>query len=148
MTYHRLETKEGDRFYREAGAGELVLFLHCSSASSGADGQDVPLGGETRRRLPANDIRALQACVAQHRSDTSAALAALRAPLLAIAGTREPMLAAVRAFAERVAGRFLALEDGHHATAFLAAAEIVKAVERFLRQQDDAATALAQTNAE
>lgn len=36
MTYHRLETKEGDRFYREAGAGEPIVLLHCSSGSSGA----------------------------------------------------------------------------------------------------------------
>src|SRR5215467_11248319 len=36
MTYCRLETKEGDRFYREAGAGEPIVFLHCSSGSSGA----------------------------------------------------------------------------------------------------------------
>ena len=36
MTYHRLETKDGDRFYRERGAGEPVLLLHCSSGSSGA----------------------------------------------------------------------------------------------------------------
>lgn len=81
------------------------------------DGQGVPLSGETRERLLANDIRALQACLAQDRLDTSAALAALRAPLLAIAGTRDPIFAAVRAFAERVDGRFLALEDRNHATA-------------------------------
>ena len=36
MTYHRLETKGGDRFYREAGAGEPIVLLHCSSGSSGA----------------------------------------------------------------------------------------------------------------
>ena len=36
MTYCRLETKEGDRFYREAGAGEPIVFLHCSSGSSSA----------------------------------------------------------------------------------------------------------------
>lgn len=36
MTYHRLETKEGDRFYREAGAGEQIVLLHCSSGSSAA----------------------------------------------------------------------------------------------------------------
>jgi len=36
MTYHRLETREGDRFYREAGAGEPIVFLHCSSGSSAA----------------------------------------------------------------------------------------------------------------
>jgi pimeloyl-ACP methyl ester carboxylesterase len=34
MTYHRLETKEGERFYRKAGAGEPILLLHCSSGSS------------------------------------------------------------------------------------------------------------------
>ena len=36
MTYHRLETKEGDRFYRQAGAGEPIVLMHCSSGSSGA----------------------------------------------------------------------------------------------------------------
>lgn len=36
MTYRCLETKEGHRFYREAGAGEPIVFLHCSSGSSGA----------------------------------------------------------------------------------------------------------------
>jgi pimeloyl-ACP methyl ester carboxylesterase len=36
MTYHRLETKEDDRFYREAGAGEPIVLLHCSSGSSAA----------------------------------------------------------------------------------------------------------------
>src|SRR5262245_22966558 len=36
MTYHRLETKEGERFYREAGAGEPIVLLHCSSGSSAA----------------------------------------------------------------------------------------------------------------
>src|SRR5215831_4592391 len=36
MTYRRLETREGDRFYREAGAGEPIMFLHCSAGSSSA----------------------------------------------------------------------------------------------------------------
>ena len=35
MTYHRLKTIEGDRFYRETGAGEPIVLLHCSSGSSG-----------------------------------------------------------------------------------------------------------------
>jgi len=34
--YHHLKAREGDRFYREAGAGEPVVLLHCSSGSSGA----------------------------------------------------------------------------------------------------------------
>lgn len=36
MTYHHLETIKGRRFYREAGAGEPIVLLHCSSGSSGA----------------------------------------------------------------------------------------------------------------
>jgi hypothetical protein len=36
MTYHRLETREGDRFYHEAEAGEPIVFLRCSSGSNGA----------------------------------------------------------------------------------------------------------------
>ena len=36
MTYHRLQTKEGDCFHREAGAGEPIVLLHCSSGSSAA----------------------------------------------------------------------------------------------------------------
>jgi pimeloyl-ACP methyl ester carboxylesterase len=113
------------------------------------DGEGVPLNrGDTRRRLLANDIRALQACVAHDRPDTSAALATLRAPLLAIAGTRDPMFAGVRAFAERVDGRFVPLEGRRHVTAFLAAGEIVTAIERFLGEEAAAAAAIAQANAE
>jgi pimeloyl-ACP methyl ester carboxylesterase len=111
------------------------------------EGLGVPLSRETRGRLLANDIRALQACVAQDRPDSSAALPALRAPLLAIAGTRDPMFAAVHAFAERVDGCFLALEDRNHVTAFLATGEIVTAVECFLGQEVDARAAIAQPNA-
>jgi pimeloyl-ACP methyl ester carboxylesterase len=36
MTYHRLETRGCDRFYRETGAGEPIVLLHCSSGSSSA----------------------------------------------------------------------------------------------------------------
>jgi pimeloyl-ACP methyl ester carboxylesterase len=111
------------------------------------EGQGVPLSRETRRRLLANDLRALQACVAQDRPDISAALAALRAPLLAIAGTQDPVFAAVRAFAERVDGRFIALEGRNHVTAFLATAEIVAAVERFLGQPVEAAASISQVKA-
>jgi pimeloyl-ACP methyl ester carboxylesterase len=35
MSYRRLETRDGDCFYREEGAGEPILLLHCSSGSSG-----------------------------------------------------------------------------------------------------------------
>jgi pimeloyl-ACP methyl ester carboxylesterase len=36
MTYRRLETTDGYRYYREAGAGEAILLLHCSAGTSGA----------------------------------------------------------------------------------------------------------------
>jgi pimeloyl-ACP methyl ester carboxylesterase len=111
------------------------------------DGQGVPLTGDTRRRLLANDIRALQACVAHDRRDISAVLATLQAPLLAIAGTRDPIFADVRAFAERVAGRFVALEGRNHVTTFLAAGEIATVIERFLDDEAEAAAAIAQATA-
>ena len=96
------------------------------------EGQGVRLSEDTRRRMLANDIRALQACVWRDRSDRSAALAALKAPLLAIAGTEDPIFAAVRTFAQLVEGRFLALDGKTHVTAFLAAGKIVTAIEPFL----------------
>jgi pimeloyl-ACP methyl ester carboxylesterase len=36
MTYRRLETTDAHRFYREAGAGEPILLLHCSAGASSA----------------------------------------------------------------------------------------------------------------
>jgi len=106
------------------------------------EGQGIRLSDDARRRMAANDIRALQACVAHDRPDASPAVAALNAPLLAIAGTQDPIFTAVRAFAERVDGRFLALEGRNHVTTFLAADEIVTAVERFLRNQPEVAASL------
>ena len=51
MTYRRLEAKEGDRFYREAGAGESIVLLHCSSGSSGAWAPVMNLLGQDYRVL-------------------------------------------------------------------------------------------------
>ena len=51
MTYHHLETKEGDRFYREVGAGEPIVLLHCSSGSSGAWAPVVNHLGQDYRAL-------------------------------------------------------------------------------------------------
>ena len=42
---------------------------------------------------------------------------------MAIAGTQDPIFAAVCAFAERVDGRFLAMDGRNNVTAFLAATE-------------------------
>jgi pimeloyl-ACP methyl ester carboxylesterase len=36
MTYRRLETTDGHRFYLEAGAGEPTLLLHCSAGANSA----------------------------------------------------------------------------------------------------------------
>jgi pimeloyl-ACP methyl ester carboxylesterase len=51
MTYHRLDTKEGDRFYREAGTGEPIVLLHCSSGSSGTWAPITNLVGQDYRVL-------------------------------------------------------------------------------------------------
>src|SRR6516165_5902551 len=55
MTYHRVKTREGDRFYREAGTGEPTVLLHCSAGSSGAW---VPIMNQLRRdyRVLAPDL--------------------------------------------------------------------------------------------
>jgi pimeloyl-ACP methyl ester carboxylesterase len=92
----------------------------------------VELSSAARRRILANDIRALQACTAHDRPDMSAALAALRSPLLAIAGTQDPIFEAVRVFAGRTGGRFVALEGRNHVTGFLDVAPVVSAVDAFL----------------
>lgn len=115
--------------YRLAVADDMERWLAM------LEGEIVRLSCDTRRRMLANDIHALRACVSHDRPDTSGILAALKAPLLAIAGTQDPIFAAVRAFAERVDGRFLALEGRNHVTTFLAVGEIVTAIERFLRDQ-------------
>lgn len=90
------------------------------------------LSPETRRRILANDIRALQACVAHDRPDRSSALTQLRSPTLAIAGTLDPICDAVRRFAELAGGEFLPLEDRNHLTAFFSVEDVVPAVVAFL----------------
>jgi pimeloyl-ACP methyl ester carboxylesterase len=65
----------------------------------------------------------------------SAALTRLKAPLLAIAGTDDPIFGSVRALAEQVGGSFLALDGLNHITAFLATGQILPAIERFLDSQ-------------
>jgi pimeloyl-ACP methyl ester carboxylesterase len=134
-------------FAQDLATYRLALAAGMESWLGLLDGLGVPLSQETRERLLCNDLRALQACVAQDRPDTSPALAALRAPFLAIVGTRDPIFEAVRTFAERVDGRFLALEDRNHVTAFLASAEIVAAVQHFLAQEADARAAIAHPKA-
>jgi pimeloyl-ACP methyl ester carboxylesterase len=96
------------------------------------EAQGISLSADTRRRIRANDMRALQACIARDRPDASAALAALKVPLLAIAGTQDPIFDAVKAFAERAGGSFVALQDRNHVTGFLDADVVAAAVEEFL----------------
>jgi hypothetical protein len=59
-------------------------------------------------------------------------LDALRLPAADLVGTEDPIFGAVHTFAERVDGSFLALEGRNVVTTFLAAGEIVTAIERFL----------------
>jgi pimeloyl-ACP methyl ester carboxylesterase len=92
----------------------------------------IELSGAARGRILANDVRALQACAALDRPDMSAALAALRSPLLAIAGTQDPILEAVKAFAGRIGGSFVPLEGRNHITGFIDVDAVVPAVDQFL----------------
>jgi len=97
------------------------------------EAQGVRLSDASRRRILANDVQALRACVARDRPDASAALPAFQTPLLAIAGTEDPVFGAVRQLAERTGGHFRALAGRNHITSFLAVDEVTAAVEDFLR---------------
>lgn len=132
-------------FAQEMGGYRLAVADGMGRWLEIVEAQGVSLSNDTRRRMLGNDLRALQACVAQDRPDASAALAALSAPLLAIAGTQDPIFGAVRAFAERVGGSFLALEGRNHVTTFLPADDIVAAIERFLGKQADSRHSAATT---
>jgi pimeloyl-ACP methyl ester carboxylesterase len=112
--------------YRSAVAEGMEHWLSMIEA------QGIRPSDETRRRILANDIRALQACVARDRTDASSALASLKAPLLAVAGTQDPIFAAVRALAEKGGGSFIAVDGRNHVTTFLASERIAPAIEAFL----------------
>jgi pimeloyl-ACP methyl ester carboxylesterase len=99
------------------------------------EAQGICLSQAARRRIWSNDLRALHACVSRDRPDMSAALTRLKAPLLAIAGTDDPNRGSARALAEQVGGSFLALDGLNHITAFLAAGQILPAIERFFDSQ-------------
>src|SRR5262245_18184718 len=113
--------------YRRAIGEDLETWLAIIEAHG------VQLSDASRRRILANDVRALRACVARDRPDASAALPAFRAPLLAMAGTEDDVFGAVRNFAERTGGHFRALEGRNHITSFLAVDEVTAAVEGFIR---------------
>jgi pimeloyl-ACP methyl ester carboxylesterase len=113
--------------YRRAIADGLETWLAI------IEGQGVRLSDASRRRILANDVQALRACVARDRPDASAALPAFHAPLLAMAGTEDTVFGAVCQFAERTGSHFRALEGRNHITSFLAVDEVTAAVEDFLR---------------
>jgi pimeloyl-ACP methyl ester carboxylesterase len=117
--------------YRHAVADGIGRWMAMVAA------QGVELSGDSRRRMLANDIRALQACTAQDRQDMSAALVRLRSPTLAIAGTGDPIFKGVKTFAEQVGGEFVALDGKNHITAFLDARRVVPAVDAFLSRVAD-----------
>ncbi len=112
--------------FRQALAIGVEPWLSWVEAEAG------PVSDAMRARIRANDLRALRACVAVDRPDASAALAALKAPLLTIAGTDDPACDQVRRFADLAGGEILALPGRNHFTTFLAADEIADAVTDFL----------------
>jgi pimeloyl-ACP methyl ester carboxylesterase len=112
--------------YRSAVADGLARWLIM------IESQGIRLSDQARRRILANDLPALQACVARDRPDWSAALGAFETPLLAIAGAEDPICSAVQAMAEQVGGVYVALAGRNHVSAFLASNEIVTAIEQFL----------------
>ena len=91
----------------------------------------MQLSTDARQRIVANDTEALRACVGEDRTDSSAAVCRLRSPLLAIAGSLDPVSAAVRRFAELARGEFRAIEGCNHFTVFSAASETVPAIVEF-----------------
>jgi pimeloyl-ACP methyl ester carboxylesterase len=113
--------------YRRAIVDGLETWLAIVEA------QGVRLSDASRRRILANDVQALRACVARDRPDVSAALPAFRTPLLAMAGSEDAVFGAVRQLAERTGGHFRALEGRNHITSFLAVDEVSAAIEDFLR---------------
>jgi len=99
------------------------------------EAQGVRLSDASRRRILANDVQALRACVAHDRPDASAALPSFHVPLLAMAGTEDAVFGAVRHLAERTGGHFRALEGRNHIMSFLAVDEVTAAVEDFLQPE-------------
>jgi pimeloyl-ACP methyl ester carboxylesterase len=111
---------------REAISGGIEPWLAHVDALGGQ------LSEQARARLLANDLDALRACIATDRPDSSAALPAVRAPILAIAGSLDPECQAVRKLAAATGGQFFSLEGRNHVTAFLSVQEIAAAAEAFL----------------
>jgi pimeloyl-ACP methyl ester carboxylesterase len=118
------QSMEAYRLAVAEGAGRWLAMV---------EAQGIALSSATRRRILASDFRALEACTAHDRPDLSAALAAFKSPLLAIAGRQDPIFEAVKAFAERARGSFVALEGRNHVTGFLDVDAVVPAVDDFLR---------------
>lgn len=111
--------------YRAAVADNLEPWLAM------IESQARELSDATRCRLLANDIRALQACVAHDRQDRSAAVMRSAAPLLAVAGALDPLRPLIRRFATRRGAHYLELPDHNHITAFLAVGEVIAGLDVF-----------------
>lgn len=110
-----------DRF-REALSGGIEGWI------SLIESHGTRLPAPVRERMLASDIAALRACIARDRPDSSGLLADLRAPVLAVAGTRDPYFESVVRFAGMVRGRFMALEGRNHFSCFLAVAECIPTI--------------------
>lgn len=127
--------------YRAAVADNLEPWLAM------IEGQVCELSDTTRRRLLANDVRALRACVARDRQDRSAAVMRSATPLLAVAGALDPLGPSIRRLATRRGAHYLELPDHNHITAFLAVDEVIAGLDEFFAHALRAEPADDSTNA-
>ncbi|WP_088343924.1 MULTISPECIES: alpha/beta hydrolase [Rhodomicrobium] len=94
------------------------------------------LGPRRRAQLLSNDVKALQAGVAQDRRDLASDLRDMRLPSLTLCGDDEPFLDAAKIFAEVMHGAFALLRGKNHSAAFAAKDEVCDALLDFLHELD------------
>jgi pimeloyl-ACP methyl ester carboxylesterase len=137
---HALAMMGAHPFAQDMGGFRKALSGGIEGWISLIESHGIRLPEPVRQRMLANDIAALLACVARDRPDSSGLLADLRAPLLAVAGTRDPHFESVVRFAGMVRGWFMALEGRDHFSCFLAAESIPAILDHFEHHRQPSAT--------
>jgi pimeloyl-ACP methyl ester carboxylesterase len=95
------------------------------------------LPADMRERVLANDQLALAASVADDRPDVSDRVAASGIPLLFFAGTKDPLHARCKEFAETTASRFVSVPGAHHIQTLLERDIVVREVSSFLQGEGE-----------
>lgn len=95
-----------------------------------------PASEKLRAQVLANDIDALRLSVCEDRKDTSAAFKKAAVPLLAIAGTNDPLYGDIARFAARCSGILLPIQGRNHLTSFMAVNAVATACVKFLQDHD------------